>query len=61
MGDIADDLTDQIERGQSLVLVVETGEKIIVDNIDLMYTNIYNGPKYKVLGDYFGEDEIINE
>ena len=53
---MADDLTNQIEQGQSLVLVVETGDKIVVDNIDLMYTNIYTEPKYKVLGDYY-EDE----
>jgi hypothetical protein len=31
MGDMADDLTNQIEQGQSLVLIVKTGEKIIVD------------------------------
>ena len=56
MGDMADDLINQIEQGQSLVLIVETGEKIVVDNIDLIYLNIYTEPKYKVLGDYY-EDE----
>jgi len=53
---MADDLINQIEQGQSLVLIVETGEKIVVDNIDLIYLNIYTEPKYKVLGDYY-EDE----
>lgn len=54
---MADDLTNQMEQGQSLVLVVETEEKIVVDNIDLMYTNIYTEPKYKVLGDYYGDED----
>ena len=53
---MADDLINQIEQGQSLVLIVETGEKIVVDNIDLIYLNIYTEPKYKVLSDYY-EDE----
>ena len=53
MGDMADHIIDRLERGKSLVLVVETGEKIVVDNIDLLYTNIYTEPKYRVLGDYY--------
>ena len=56
MGDMADDLINQMEQGQSLVLVVETGKKIVVDNIDLMYGNIYIEPKYKILGDYYGDE-----
>jgi len=31
-------------------------QQFIVDNIDLMYTNIYTEPKYRFLGDYY-EDE----
>lgn len=53
---MADDLINQMEQGKSLVLIVATGEKIVVDNIDLMYTSTYTKPEYKVLGDYY-EDE----
>jgi len=55
MGDMANDLIDQIEQGQSLVLVIKTGERIVVDNVILMYTNIYPEQEYKVLDDYHGD------
>ena len=44
---------DVNEKGQSLVLKVKTGEKIIVDNMELMYTNLYKESEYKILGEYY--------
>ena len=57
MGDMADDLMNQMENEQSLVLVVETNEQIVVDNSVLMWSNIYVEPKYKVLGAYYDDYE----
>lgn len=56
MGDMADLLNDQIERGQSWVRNNETGERFVVDNIELMYTNVYKEPKYTVEEEYWGNE-----
>ena len=42
MGDAADLLTEQLERGQSLVKNKITGEEKVVDNDLIMYSGIYD-------------------
>jgi len=53
MGEMADYLNDEIEKGESLVLDLKTKEEFWVDNMELMYTALYDDEsKYKILEEH---------
>jgi hypothetical protein len=58
MGEGADMLTDFIERGQTIIRDRRTGKELIVDNLELMYGNIYEQERYEIIGDVDAEGEL---
>jgi hypothetical protein len=59
MGEMADLLIEQMERGQSVVYDKIKKEKFVIANIDLMYSSNYDNERYIITGEYYEEDNLI--